>query len=375
MLDFSITIYELTNLVSQSNYYFYQKFENMRVFSAILVVLTLISCSNNSEIEINSVKISPVFIDSLSIRAIQPLDENRVWFAADKGKVGLIDGDTPKLAVIKYGDSLLHFRSIAATKDAVFVLSIANPAVLYKIGFNGTEATNIEEVYTEKGASVFYDSMKFWNDNEGIAIGDPTDGCMSVIITRDGGNSWKKIDCENLPKVETGEAAFAASNSNIAIYGDNAWIATGGKKARVMHTANKGETWEVFNTPIIQGKAMTGIYSIDFRNENDGIIFGGNWEDKSFNEGNKAITKNGGKTWKLIANGKEPGYRSSVKYIPGTEGQGIVALGSPGISFSGDGGKNWKELSKEGFFALEFVNDSVAFASGNNRISKLVFTK
>ncbi|WP_347374531.1 oxidoreductase [Aequorivita sp. Q41] len=347
----------------------------MRFIIILLTVFTFISCQQKSNIEFSSVKITAVFIDSLSIRAIQPLDENRVWFAADKGKVGLIAGDTPKLAVIKYGDSLLHFRSIATTKEAVFVLSIANPAVLYKIGFNGTEATNIEEVYIEKGENVFYDSLKFWNEMEGIAIGDPIANCMSIIITRDGGNSWKKISCENLPKVEKGEAAFAASNSNIAIVGDHAWVATGGKKARVMHTADKGKTWEVFDTPIIQGKAMTGIYSIDFLDENNGIIFGGNWEDKSFNEGNKAITENGGKTWKLIANGKEPGYRSSVKYIPGTEGQGIVAIGSPGISFSGDGGKTWKELSKEGFFALEFVNDSIAFASGNNRISRLVFRK
>lgn len=347
----------------------------MRFVVAIFTVFLLFSCEKKTEIEINSVEITPVFIDSLSIRAIQPLDENKVWFGADKGKVGLIDGDTPKLAVIKYEDSLLHFRSIAVTKEAVFVLSIANPAVLYKIGFNGSEATNIEEVFNEKDENVFYDSMKFWNDNEGIAIGDPVENCMSVIVTRDGGNSWSKIPCENLPKVEKGEAAFAASNSNIAIFGDNAWVATGGRKSRVMHTADKGKTWEIFDTPIVQGKAMTGIYSIDFRDENNGIIFGGNWEDKSFNEGNKAITKNGGKTWKLIANGKEPGYRSSVKYIPGTEGQGIVAVGSPGISYSGNGGKTWKELSKEGFYAIEFVNDSIAFASGNNIISRLVFKK
>lgn len=346
-----------------------------RLFALIAFILILFSCEKKTEIEINSVEITPVFIDSLSIRAIAPLDENRVWFAADKGKVGLIDGDTPKLAIIKYGDSLLQFRSIATTSEAVFVLSIANPAVLYKIGFNGTEATNIEEVYNEKGEKVFYDSMKFWNDTEGIAIGDPVADCMSVIITRDGGNSWEKLPCEKLPKVERGEAAFAASNSNIAIYGNHAWVATGGRKSRVMHTADKGKTWEVFDTPIIQGKAMTGIYSIAFRDENNGVIFGGNWEDKPFNEGNKAITKDGGKTWKLLANGKEPGYRSSVKFVPGTQGQGIVAIGSPGISFSGDGGKHWKQLSKEGFFAVEFVNDSVAFASGNNRISKLIFRK
>src|SRR5690606_19861538 len=347
----------------------------MRFILILFTALSLISCEEKTEIEFSSVEITPVFIDSLSIRAMQPLDENRVWFAADKGKVGLIDGDTPKLAIIKYGDSLLHFRSIATTKEAVFVLSISNPAVLYKIGFNGTEATNIEEVYNEKGDNVFYDSMKFWNENEGIAIGDPVENCMSIIITRDGGNTWKKLRCENLPKVENGEAAFAASNSNIAIFGDNAWVATGGRKSRVMHTADKGMTRESYDTPIVQGRAMTGIFSIDLLDEDKGIIFGGNWEDKPFNEGNKAMTKDGGKTWKLIANGKEPGYRSSVKFVPGTEGQGIVAVGSPGISFSGDGGKNWKELSKEGFFAIEFVNDSVAFASGNNRISKLAFRK
>jgi len=345
----------------------------MRFIIAIAVVLAFVSCTNKAEIEINSVKITPVFMDSLSIRAIHPLDENRVWFAANKGKVGLIDGDTPKLAVIKYADSLLHFRSIAATSEAVFVLSIANPAVLYKIGFNGSEATNIEEVYNEIGPEVFYDSMKFWNDEEGIAVGDLIGDCLSVIVTRDGGNSWKKLPCEMLPKVEKGEVAFAASNSNIAIYGDNAWVATGGKKSRVMHTADRGKTWKVYDTPIASGKAMTGIFSIDFRDENNGIVFGGNWEQKSDNSKNKAITTNGGKSWKLIADGDEPGYKSSVKYIPGTAGQGIVAVGSPGISFSGDGGKSWKELSKEAFFAIEFVNDSVAFASGNNRIAKLLF--
>lgn len=120
---------------------------------------------------------------------------------------------------------------------------------------------------------------------------------------------------------------------------------------------------------------MTGIYSIDFYDAKHGVVVGGNWDDKTFNEGNKAITKNGGKTWKLVSNGEGPGYRSSVKYIPGTKGQGIVAVGSPGISISGDGGHNWKELSKEGFYAIEFVNDSTAFASGDRKISKLLFRK
>ncbi len=345
----------------------------MRILLLLFTIALISSCTSESKKSFTSVQIERVFTDSLSIRAITPLDENAVWFAANNGRVGLIDGATPKLATIHYEDSILAFRSIAKTSKAVFVLSIANPAVLYKIGVNNREATNIEEVYVEASESVFYDAMAFWNDKEGIAMGDPTDGCLSVIITRDGGNKWKKIPCDKLPKTEKGEAAFAASNSNIAFHGNNVWIVSGGKRARVFHSPDKGETWEVFETPILQGKAMTGIYSVDFFDDTTGVIFGGNWEDQAFNEGNKAITKDGGKTWKLMSNGKGPGYRSSVRFIPGTNGEGIVAVGSPGISYSPDQGKTWKELSTEGFYALEFVNDTLAFASGRNKISKLIF--
>ncbi len=118
---------------------------------------------------------------------------------------------------------------------------------------------------------------------------------------------------------------------------------------------------------------MTGIYSIDFFDETTGVIFGGDWEQQEFNEGNKAITNDGGKTWQLLSNGKGPGYRSSVKFVPNTNGQWLVAVGSPGISYSDNQGEDWVELSSEGFYAIEFVNDSIAFASGNNKISRLVF--
>ena len=345
----------------------------MRIFLPVLGIICLFSCTTNSSKEFTSVHIETIFEDSLSIRAIEPMSTDQVWFAANNGKIGLIDAKVPKLANISYGDSLLHFRAIASTKDAVFVLSVANPGVLYKIGHNGSEATNIEEVYVETGEKVFYDAMAFWNDKEGIAMGDPTSNCLSVIITRDGGNTWNKLSCDVLPEVASGEAAFAASNSNIALYGDHVWIVSGGKRARVFYSADKGEHWEVFNTPILQGSAMTGIYSVDFYDDKLGVIFGGDWDKKEFNEGNKAITTDGGKTWNLISNGKGPGYRSSVRFVPNSNGYGIVAVGSPGISYSSDRGESWKELSQEGFYAIEFVNDTLAFASGRNRISKLRF--
>ena len=345
----------------------------MRIITLLLLSFLVFSCESDKEMSFTSVTTTTIFEDSLSIRAIAPISTSQVWFAANNGSVGLIDGTIPKLTTIRYSDSLLSFRAIATTKDAVFVLSIANPAVLYKISVVGTEATAMEEVYVEEGEKVFYDAIAFWNDTEGIAMGDPTEDCLSILITRDGGDSWQKTPCANLPKTEPSEAGFAASNTNISIVNDNVWIASGGKRSRVFHSEDKGKTWAVYDTPIVQGKAMTGIYSISFFDEKTGVIFGGNWEDKDFNEGNKAITNDGGKTWKLLSNGLGPGYRSCVAFVPGTEGEGLVAVGSPGISYSPDQGDSWTELSNEGFYAIAFVNDSIAFASGRNKISKLLF--
>ena len=75
---------------------------------------------------------------------------------------------------------------------------------------------------------------------EGVAIGDPVDGCMSVLTTRNGGASWNKVSCDVLPLSIEGEAAFAASDTNIAIVGNQTWVATGGLSSRILMSHDKG---------------------------------------------------------------------------------------------------------------------------------------
>ena len=89
--------------------------------------------------------------------------------------------------------------------------------------------------------------------------------------------------------------------------------------------------------------------------------------------GNIAVTEDGGKTWKLVSEGKGPGYLSSIRYVPGRGGNEIVGAGPGGISYSIDGGENWETLSTQGFHTIRFVTDSTAYAGGNNRIAKLKF--
>ena len=213
--------------------------------------------------------------------------------------------------------------------------------------------------------------MEFWNDQEGIAIGDAIDGCLSVIITRDGGNTWNKLSCDKLPVASDGEGAFAASDTNIAIVGNKTWVAT--TAVRIYYSEDKGKTWEVIDTPIIKEKETEGIYSIDFYDEQNGFGIGGDYTKPADSSANKIRTQDGGKSWQLVGQNQSPGYRSCVQYVPNKEGKELVAIGFKGIDYSHDYGNTWKHLSDEGFYTLRFLNDSVAYAAGAGRISKLTF--
>ena len=219
----------------------------------------------------------------------------------------------------------------------------------------------------------FYDSIEFWNDNEGIAIGDQTDGCMSILITRDGGNTWKKQPCTIAPKVIEGEGAFAASDTNIKIIGNDTWVVTGGKSSRVLFSSDKGSSWKVYETPIIQGIISSGMYSVDFYNKDIGFAIGGDYTTPEVNKQNKIRTTDGGKTWKVIGADKVPGYRSCVQFVPNSAGKSLVAVGFKGIDYSNDFGATWKHLSDKGFYTIRFLNDNTAYAAGNGNVAKLVF--
>jgi len=347
----------------------------MRILLFAALILVFISCEKKESAfvprKIVKIEIEQLLQDSiLNIRAIDILDDNNLAFAANNNSYGMMNSETNewKISKTKFDTIDINFRAVAHTKEDFLMLSIASPTYLFK-----TTTSGMKLFYSEDHPKAFYDAMDFWNDQEGIAMGDPTDDCISIIITRDGGNTWNKLSCKDLPKSKDGEAAFAASDTNIAIVGDHTWIATGGNASRVMYSPDKGHTWEVFETPIIQGLGTTGMYSIDFYDDLNGFAIGGDYTKPEDNSANKIRTNDGGKTWDLVGVNQEPGYRSCVQYIPNREGKELVALGFNGVDYSNDAGSTWTHLSDEGFYTIRFLNDSIAYAAGKGRISKLTF--
>lgn len=356
----------------------------MRYFLVLFLIVNF-SCEKGEKAidkTFSKVDIKVVSNDTtLNIRALEVNKKGKGVFATSDGRIGVVLNDldektkksrlsTKVLFSLKTDSIVPNFRAVAVVNETIFALTIGKPALLYKI----TSKDSVQLVYKEDHETVFYDAMRFWNEKEGIAIGDPTNGCISIIITRDGGTTWNKVPCSKLPKAKEGEAAFAASNTNIAMVGEYTWVATGGISSRVLFSIDKGKTWTINNdVPIIQGAPASGIFSIAFYDKKNGFAIGGNYTKPEANVANKMRTADGGKSWQLVASKQEPGYRSCVQYVPNSNGEHIVAIGFKGIDYSSNAGDTWSHFSDDSFYTLRFVNDSIAFAAGKGKIAKLVF--
>ena len=330
----------------------------------IVFLFVIASSAQNKQVVFESKVLSE---SKLSCRAIY-IDNEKVWMGMDKGRYGFYDKkkDTTLIKEIQSVARTTEFRSIAGTKEAIYILSVGNPAMLIRIDKKTLEET---VVYKEEHEKVFYDSMQFVNHLNGFAMGDPIENCLAFLKTNDGGKTWQKVRCDILPKVSEGEAAFATSNTNLIIKGKSIFMVSGGKKSRVFISEDFGATWNVYETPIVQGETMTGIFTADFYNEKIGIIAGGNYEKQDQNWTNKAITKNGGKTWKLIAEKEAFGFASCVQFIPNSKGNKIISVGGTGMFYSADFGKSWTKFSDDkDFYTFRFESDKVFYATGRNKL-------
>lgn len=333
----------------------------------LFILLICLGCASKKEIVAPKFEAKIISTEKLSCRAIF-VETDTVWLGMDKGRYGFYDKkkDTLIVKTIQSVSNATEFRSIAATKEAIFILAVGNPAKLIKID---KKSLNETLVYQEENEKVFYDSMQFVDNLNGFAMGDPTEDCLSFIKTTNGGNSWEKISCANFPKVSEGEAAFATSNTNLIVKGKSIFMVSGGKKSRVFVSHDFGISWQVYETPIVQGEEMTGIFTADFYNDKIGIIAGGNYLKQTQNWSNKATSTNGGKTWRLIAENEAFGYASCVQFVPNSKGNQLISVGGTGLFYSSDFGNTWTKFSDDkDFYTFRFESEKVFYATGRNKL-------
>ena len=347
---------------------------NKLLFYLLVSTVLFHSCIHKTEQNLTCLLTELESNTAASLRGLHVIDENVVWASGSLGTVLLTtDGGKSWTVNRVAGAAQNDFRSIYAWDEKrAMVFGVAGPEFGYKTEDGGK---SWEVVFQDTSKGLFFNSLKFADAKNGLAVSDPIDGKFFVLRTENAGDNWERVS--DLPVVLEGEANFAASNTCIEFLpSGKAWIASGGKAARVFYSNDFGKSWEVVNTPMIRGLASSGIFSISFKNDNEGVIVGGIYDQPELNTNIAAYTTDGGKSW-LPAVTMPNEYRSCVQDVKNSAHSFLFAIGKTGCDYSTDNGINWHYLNDAGFYTFRSVKGKLAgFACGaNGAVVKISFTK
>lgn len=288
-----------------------------------------------------------------NLRSISISREGSLYIGGSQGKVACSKDRGASWRVFSpSGTEEPDFRAVSAVSFNVICAMAAGKsdqglARVYRT-VDGGETW--KEVFRPEEKGIFFNAMHFFDENNGIILADPESGRFALFSTQDGGEHWSKLVPETMPFAFEGEAAFAASNSCLAVHGDShAWFCTGGGAlARVFYTKDRGVNWEVSATTLAPSQQSAGLFSLFFKNEEEGIAVGGDFRNaENFPSTTLFTTQDGGKNWQPLPCEELQGHYLSA-----------VAMGERGSIYVVDGSK--------GQFNALAIDDDQAFSVGTS---------
>ncbi|MCY7351927.1 MAG: oxidoreductase [Cytophagaceae bacterium] len=301
-----------------------------------------------------------------SFRAVGAVSDQVCWVGGSKGTIlrTVNGGETWEPRPIPNAETL-DFRDIHAFSVTTAVAMSAGEASEGKARIYRTTdgGQTWQLVFQTRQKGVFLDGLDFWDEKNGLCFSDPIDGKFYVLTTDDGGKTWQETPRQNFPPVLPGEAAFAASGTSIVALKNSqtAWIGTGGgHHARVFRTTDRGQSWQVSETPL-PADASSGIFGIRFWSEKAGIAVGGDYKNEKDSTRNVLLTSDGGKTWRIGSAVKPGGLKESTALV----GTNLLAVGPSGTSLSRNFGQTWQALDTSAFHAVSFAG-TTGWAVGSN---------
>ena len=156
------------------------------------------------------------------LRGVSAVNERVAWASGSGSTVLRTEDGGATWKRLTVTSEALDFRDIDAIDEkTAYTLSIGNGSAsrIYKT-IDGGVSWNVQ--FRNEDPKVFLDAMSFWDANHGIVIGDSVDEQFYILTTSNGGREWSRVPPSALPPALENEGAFAASGTNIAVYGKGA---------------------------------------------------------------------------------------------------------------------------------------------------------
>ncbi len=348
----------------------------MKKLIAFALTLFVFSCGSNKETAIEK-QLEPAWQPQesgvkASLRGLSAVSDQVAWASGSGGTVlRTIDGGASWESVSVPDNEKIDFRDVEGfDANTAIVLSAGLPALIYKTTDGGK---SWDRKYFSDVEGTFYDAMDFWNDREGIAFGDAIDGRLLILKTSDAGETWQELPFDQRPQAKDGQGGFAASGTCLRVSGENnVYIGLGGEEASLFYSFDKGESWSKTITPLQSGEPTQGIFSIDFKNDQEGLMVGGDYRGDSLTRINAAYTNDGGESWLPVMAGLSPdGYRSGVAFY---DNDLILTVGRGSCDYYRTGDKAYTPMEGKYYAVSVSKSGKSAWASGpRGSMAKLIF--
>jgi hypothetical protein len=314
---------------------------------------------------------------SRGIRYMDAVNDNIAWAVGYDGSGGqvyetlftkTVNGGDLWEADLIFGDTGYGLGNICGLDDgltawaAVFSTGAQDERCgIYKTTDGGDNWIN----QTEEPSS-FANNVWFFDENDGVALGDQADGYWDIWTSSDGGENWERVPEENFSghEIVPGEYGWTgcmeAVGENTIIFGSHA------PEGYAYISNDRGHTWFGEFTGCSGSGTNPGVNDLAFKDPMHGLAAHDNGVTYDLFK-----TDDGGVSWQPITYDGIC-YSSGLSFVPGTANTYIStggASGASGASYSIDGGYTWVdylEVSGIQLLACEFVLGGIGWAGSFN---------
>jgi len=294
---------------------------------------------------------------STGVRSISIVDDNVVWLSNGSGdgsgdimrrySLSTDSGVTWTTNAIDLGVSsndlgISNISGVSATTAfaAVYPNGAGVLGGIWKTTDAGISWTRQNTALFE-GPTSFCSLVHFWDENNGVAVGDPAGGYYEIYTTNNGGTTWSRVSAANIGPLPIADNDYSLINK-FTVNGNTIWF--GNSYGIIYRSTDRGLTWTQWQSPIddFGGAISSQQYAeLAFTSETKGLLQTGDFQ--------LFETLDGGQTWNpIFSNGSPRNF--GIAAIPGqpdhyiSTGEDIDGI-DRGSSFTTDGGLNWISIN------------------------------